>query len=186
MQEVKKALSELDDRSEHLLIVQQYTDDLLSYKDDLRKVNDELLKLDLEDAHELVALQAQLKMNVSVRQRPSQTSSRKQGPPLPAMCQLSYPSWKCPPSMWKSYLAHLLGHVSSEHSQTGTMSSAEKRQAVSGGPTAQVMRVYLIPAINMKRLSPVFEIAIQPQLVHEAYMKAIVEYSKLKDGSGRE
>ena len=78
----------------------------------------------------------------------------------------------------------------SVHKQKG-MSNPEKllylRQAVNSGPNTQVIE-------GLSHTGDQYEEAItcfkkrydQPRAVHEAYVKVIVEYSKMKDGTGNE
>lgn len=76
------------------------------------------------------------------------------------------------------------------HEQKG-LSNPEKllylRQAVDGGPAAQVIE-------GLSHTGDQYEEAVaclknrydQPRAVHEAYVKVIVEYPKLKEGLGKE
>ena len=57
---VEEALKDLDELPEHSPVIQQYTEDMLSYMKYLWNVSDELLWLDLEDEYELVTLHISL------------------------------------------------------------------------------------------------------------------------------
>ena len=75
------------------------------------------------------------------------------------------------------------------HKQEG-MSSAEKllylRQAVGGGPAAQVIEGLSHTGIQYEEAITCLQVRYdQPWSVHEAYVKAIIEFPKFKEGSVR-
>ena len=71
------------------------------------------------------------------------------------------------------------------------MSDPEKllylRQAVNGSPAAQVIKGLSHTGDQYKEAVTCLKNRYdQPRAVHEAYVKVIVEYPKLKEGSGKE
>ena len=61
LNEMSDKLAALSAAPEHIPVIQQFAEELISCKDDLKKVSNDLLHLDLEDDHELIKLHSVIK-----------------------------------------------------------------------------------------------------------------------------
>ena len=61
LNEMSDKLAALSAAPEHIPVIQQFAEELMSCKDDLKKVSNDLLGLDLEDDHELIKLHSVVK-----------------------------------------------------------------------------------------------------------------------------
>ena len=175
-------------------LVEEYREQIGSYKQDLADVSHRILALEEDDtglAHLETGISKMiLRTNVQIRRllrTPSVTESssgRKDGIELP---RIDIPTFKGDIMEWRSFWEQFEVSVHSKPHLSDPEKLAYLRQAVKGGPARYVIEGLSGSGDDYRgAVETLRERYDRPRLLHLAHVRAIAGATHLKDGNGKE